>query len=189
MVFASREVSAFLFKRPSPVAENSLLIPIFLGIFLAMTIDPWELLYKIVTLIGLNNLTGLIEGFNRVRYFTLILRAIRSVSYWRKVQIGLTLVLLDQFIEILLRWLFGGEATPLSSPGSIFFTTIVLGGYILATKRVFDIKYLGKADPHLAALTIGFILSFSLAAGLWPGQNGREVEQEPRREEKDARAE
>jgi hypothetical protein len=179
MVFASRELSAFLLRKGSPVLENPLLPPIFLAVFILITSMPWDLFYKIVTFAGISNWNAMLEGFNQIRYFTLILRLAKSGSFWQKVQLAIMLVVLDQMIEMTLRWIFGGDETPLSSPGNLLFTMLALGGYILATKRVFDIEYLGKANPHTAALTIGLILSFKLAVGLWPDQKQQQVAPNP----------
>jgi hypothetical protein len=186
MVFVSRELSALFLKRGSPLTENPLLIPIFLAIFILMTATPWDLCYKIVTFPAINNCVGLLAGFNQIRYFTLILRLAKVGSYWERVQIAGGLAVLDQVIEMCLRWLFGANETAMSNSGSLLFTIFLFGGYLVATRRVFDMKYVGTANPHSAALTIGLILSVKLASALMSERESRQrpPESPPAPEEK-----
>jgi hypothetical protein len=191
MVFVSRELSAFVLKRPSPIKENPLLLPIFLAVFILLTAMPWDLFYKIVTLFGVSNITGTLEGFNQIRYFTLLLRASAKYTYWQGVQFAVSLTLTDQMIEMGFRWFFGADESPMSGSTSMGVTMVAWGGYVLATKKVIDAPYVGTVNPHVAALAVGMLLALRNSSSMVGEEPRRrtDAEAEPEREPEEKKRE
>ena len=150
MTFAPRELFAYLFHKKSPIQNNQQILIIYAVIYLLMTLSPFNIFYKLVNLFGY--VLSMIQGANQVRLLTLILRVTKNDKY--SLLIANIFTFMDLVIEIVLRPLYNGENTDMSSPGIIFKCFLFSTFYDLLTNRNRFTIYIGIYQHYVPALLL-----------------------------------
>lgn len=167
MTFTSRELYAYLFDKLSPINRNPQTLGVFFVVFILMNMSPWDLVYKLTGAMFM--MVSLAQGFNQVRYLTLLLRHLsRFPEFYGAaglpVAIGFTV--LDNVVEIVLRVMLNGEETAVTSMGRLIFGTMLMALFWAGTNQNYFTRYLGIHPKQMSALTLGFALALSNGAGV-----------------------
>lgn len=108
MVFATREMAAICFDKPSPIAHHPLSIVIFLFVF--SLFELFNLSSKLHQT-GIDFAIQFLQSFNQLRLFTLFLRTVHLFDGVPLLAISLILSSLDQILEFIFRYSFKGNET------------------------------------------------------------------------------
>jgi hypothetical protein len=158
MTFASREVFAVFLNGSSPIRAHPQTVGIFAAVFFIITFSPFDVVFKVLNFAP--QLVSFVQAFNVMRYFTLILRKTKSLDDAKLLPVSVGFVVLDQFLEIVLRGFLSGVETSLSNGRSVVLTSFATIGWWLATRRTHFTKWMGLYDPNSSALVAGFVLWF-----------------------------
>ncbi|KAH0788825.1 hypothetical protein GPJ56_007507 [Histomonas meleagridis] len=160
MTFLPREIFAYISHKKSPTTSNPLILAIFGGVFVAMTLSPFDIFYKLTRL--LYYFLGILQGINQTRLYTLILRTTQILGN-RSLVIALTFATMDQVLEIITRPLLGGQETRMSNITTVIRNLIFSSVYYASTHKTPFTKYIGYHRHYIPALILAFITGTSNA--------------------------
>ena len=167
MTFASREIFASVFQRPSPMNSHPMTLAIFLVVFIVINMSPWDIVYKLMNYMFMA--LALAQGFNQVRYFTLILRHFKRdpdfASPWA-VPIAAGFVVLDNFIGLILCIALDGVETRVATKGRMLFSLVLMEVFWVCTNRNYLTQYIGIYPMQVSALALGMALGLANGAGV-----------------------
>ncbi|OHT17313.1 hypothetical protein TRFO_12452 [Tritrichomonas foetus] len=164
MTFAPREIFAYLFHKLSPVVHNPVTLVIFIGIYLAVFLSPYNIVYQIINI--LYYFIGFLQGAHQTRFFTLILRTVKNIDPLRLLPIAIVFTISDQLIELFFRPILGGAETKMSNGVTIFRTCIFTLLFWITTYENSMSKYIGKYSIHITALVLSFALGLFNASAI-----------------------
>lgn len=164
MSFAPRELFAYLFHKRSPILHNPVSFFIFFGIYLSIALCPYDIIYKILSV--LYYFIGFLQGANQNRFFTLIFRIQKEISQLYLIPIAMLFTTMDQLIELIFRPILDGEETKMSNITTIIRTWIFSFVFYISTYQNFATDFIGKYDIHITALVLSFALGLFNAAAI-----------------------
>lgn len=151
MVFAPRELFAYVSNKKSPIQNNQQIVIYYAVIYFLMILPaPFNIFYKLVHYLGY--FLAIVEGANQARFLTLILRVVKNNSY--SLLYANAFAFMDLAIEMIMRPLSNGENIGLSSIGIIFKGLLFSTFYELTTNRNKYTIYIGLYKHYIPALLL-----------------------------------
>ena len=175
MSFAPRELFAYLFQKNSPIINNPSMLLIFLGIYFAIALCPYNIVYKILSV--LYYFIGFLQGANQTRFLTLIIRI--QISPFYLISVAILFTVMDQLIELVFRQIMDRDETMMSNISTLIRTCLFSLIFYLSTYQNYITKFIGKYDIHITALILAFALGLFNAAAILNLDNQERVLKPP----------
>lgn len=145
MTFLPREAIAYIFKRQSPILANTECIPLYLSLFLIVNVSPFDIVFKVLN--AFYFVLGLLQGVNQAKLFTMIIKWLahltKSNSAFQFITFAVGFTVMDQFIEMISRFLTKARETPMCNFSSVLKTTFMCSFYWMITHRNRFTQYIG----------------------------------------------
>ena len=135
MTFAGRELSAQVFHKTSPISSKPILIPIFCGVYALMFLTPYDIFFKISSL--LYYFTALFQGINEMRIFLRIIEWSKTKDFIYTntsfgLYFGILIVEFKYIVELCMRKFYHGKRTSITTFWQITKNALIVFTYYIA---------------------------------------------------------